>query len=471
ARGEYSTPNATHFPNGLATLEYEVRGLGLVPAIWTAPFEVSERAWVYENHPDWLVKNAQGQPIHAGTVARNKDQLFVLDTTNPGAQEYLRKTYSTLVNDWGIRYIKMDFMDDSGIEGYYYAPNTTALEAQRIGLKIIRETVGDSVYLDKDGSVMLNPVGYVDYGRTSQDTGHTFGASKDAAPGIAARYYMNRNFFVADPDAFTVSTQTVADQTWHGGTKPATLDEARVSIALAAVSGGMFEIGDDLPSLSKAPERLALIQNQDLIQMVRLGRASVPLDLMSFAAEDGQPSIFFLKEEDRQSILTVFNWTDKEIDRAIDLATTGLPATGQYIVKDVLDNQEIPIRSGGMLAFHQPPHSVRVLKIVDAHIPAIGPSVTTDHPSAGKAGATLRFAAHVKGSEAVLSYHWDFGDGVTLDGSEVNHAYTQPGEYEVHLMATGLDGLTTEDHFHLPISGHMPTTFDPPSIKRYPPAR
>ena len=58
ARGEYSTPNATLFPQGLATLEYAVRGLGLVPGIWTSPFQVSDRSWVHEHHPDWLVKNA-----------------------------------------------------------------------------------------------------------------------------------------------------------------------------------------------------------------------------------------------------------------------------------------------------------------------------------------------------------------------------------------------------------------------------
>jgi alpha-galactosidase len=471
ARGEYSTPNATLFPQAVAALEYKVRGLGLVPGIWTAPFEVSERSWVYENHPDWLVKNAAGQPIHAGTVVDDKDRLMVLDATNPGAQEYLRKTYSTLVNDWGVRYIKMDFMDDSGIEGYYYAPHTTALEAQRIGLKIIRDTVGDEVYLDKDGSPMLNPVGYVDYGRISQDTGHTFDASKEAAPGIAARYYMNRNFFVADPDAFTVSTQTIDDQSWHESSKPATLDDAKVSIALAAVSGGMFEIGDALPSLSKAPERLALIQNQEMIHIIRLGRASVPLDLMNFAAEDEQPSVFFLKEDRRQSTLTVFNWTDKEREHSIDLTTAGLPASGQYSVTDVLDQREVPVPAGGVLAFHQPPRSVRVLKIIDAHIPAAAPGVRTDHPSAGNAGADLRFAAHNLGDDAVVSYGWDFGDGVRLEGSEVKHTYSEPGQYDVVLTATGLSGLSTEDRFQLRISGHMPTTFDPPSIKRYQPSK
>jgi alpha-galactosidase len=470
ARGEYITPNATLFPQGLAGLEYKVRGLGLVPAIWTAPFEISERSWVYQNHPDWLVKNAKGQPIHAGTVVDNKDQLFVLDTTNPEAQKYLRKTYSTLVDEWGIRSIKMDFMDDSLIEGYYYKPNTTALEAQRIGLKIIRDTVGDDVYLDKDGSPMLNPVGYVDYGRISQDTGHTFDASKEAAPGIAARYYMNRTFFVTDPDAFTVSTQTIDDQSWHESKKPATLDEARVSIALAAVSGGMFEIGDALPSLSKAPERLALIQNLDLIRMIRLGRASLPLDLMNFAIEDEQPSIFFLKEDDRQSILTIFNWTNKEKDRSIDLTIAGLPATGQYQVTDVLDNGEIPA-PGARLTFHQSPHSVRVLKIIDAHIPAVAPTIITDHPSDGRAGLMLKFVAHSRGSGAVISYHWDLGDGVTLEGSEVRHIYTEPGEYEVHLTGTSVGSPDAHDDFRLRISGYMPTTFDPQSIKRLQPAR
>ena len=209
----------------------------------------------------------------------------------------MRKTYQTLVRDWGVRYIKMDFMDDTAIEGKYFRPDTSALQAQRIGLGIIRQTIGNGVLLDKDGSVMLNPVGFVDFGRISQDTGHTFEASSEAVSGIAARYFMNRNYFVADPDAFSVSRQTVDDQAWHNSTKPLTQDEAEVSIALAAVSGGMYEIGDDLPTLGSEPDRLALVQNQDLIDMVRLGKSSTPLDLMSYLPNDLQPSIFLAKRE------------------------------------------------------------------------------------------------------------------------------------------------------------------------------
>ncbi len=468
ARGEYSTANSTLFPFGLAGLEQEVTSIGLVPGLWTAPFEVSERSWVYQNHPDWLVHNGNGKPIRIGWVVDHSDRLFVLDCTNPEAQEYLRNTYATLVHTWGIRYIKMDFMDDSAIEGHYYRANSTAMEAQRIGLGIIRQTVGENVLLDKDGSVMLNPVGYVDFGRISQDTGHTFDASKDAASGIAARYYMNRNFFVADPDAFTVSTQTVDDQAWHGGNHPLTLDEAKVSIALAAVSGGIYEIGDDLPTLGSDPsERLALVQNEDLIDMVRQGRASTPVDLMTYMPEDEQPSIFFLKESSRQSILTIFNWTNNSRTHMLMLSSLGLSGKGPYTLYDVLEKKHIPVSGLKPFAVTQSAHSVRVLKIIDTAVAAQTPAVLIQHPTSVKAGERATFSAHPAHQDApVVSYQWELGDGVTLQGTQVSHTYTHAGSYQVTLTAKGIDGLASKDSFRLTVTGYLPTKFSPAQNRR-----
>lgn len=468
ARGEYVTANATVFPRGLEPLEYNVRGLGLTPGIWTAPFQASERSSVYQQHRDWLVKNAQGEPIHAGFVEDGKDPLYVLDTTNPAAQTYLRETYKKLVRDWGIHYIKMDFMDDSAIEGYYYKPHTTAMEAQRIGLAIIREAVGDQVYLDKDGSAMLNPVGYVDYGRISQDTGRSFGASRDAATGIAARYYMNRNFFVSDPDAFTVSTQRISDQTWHEGKQPLTLDEARVSMALAAVSGGMLEIGDNLPSLQNSPDRLALIENRDLIDMVRLGKASVPMDLVSYTAADQQPSIFYLKESGRQSILTVFNWTEQPRSKTIRLADLGLATTGRYTIADVLDGRAVA-SSSGSLQLEQPARSVQVLKIVDDNTPAAAPAIDAKCAEGGHAGESLTISAAAKGEDPALLFRWDFGDGVQAEGAHVTHAWTEPGNYAVRVTAVGLDDTHAEQKFTVQVKGYLPTAFSPARNQRYQP--
>jgi alpha-galactosidase len=466
ARGEYSTPDANLFPRGLGYVGDVVRRNGLTFGVWTAPFEVSERAWVYQNHKDWLLHNAAGQLIHIGNVTNHTDLLYVLDTTNPGAQDYLRQTYSTLYN-WGVRFIKMDFMDDSAVEGAYYRPNTTALEAQRIGLKIIRSTVGEDVVLDKDGSPMLNPVGIVDTGRISQDTGHTFGASRDAASGIAARYYMNRNFFVADPDAFTVSTQTVDDQSWHGGQRQLSLEEAKVSIALAAVAGGMFELGDDMPTLGSSKERLELVKNADLLDMAHFGHASTPTDLMTYAASDLQPSIFLLKEDNRQSILTIFNWSEGELKRAINLTSLGLKGTDNYQITEVFGDQSCCRNSSDAISLVQPAHSVRMFKLIDNAVPAAPPAFEVQSATAGKAGETLTFSGEgVPNAAPVLAYHWEFGDGSSTEGMKVQHTFTHSGEYAVHVTATGLNATANSKDVKVKISGNIATRFIPADKKR-----
>jgi len=469
ARGEYATPDGKAFPRGMAYVGHQVENQGITFGLWVAPFQVSERSWVYEHHRDWLVHNLAGEPIHLGKVGGNSkfDELYALDTTNPGAQDYLRSTYRTLVNDWGTRFIKMDFMDSSAVEGVFYRPNTTALEAQRIGLEIIRSTVGDDVVLDKDGSPMLTPVGIVNTGRISQDTGHTFGSTRDAATGIAARYYMNRNFYVSDPDAFTVSRQVIPDRGWHGNKQPLTLEEAEASIALSAVSGGMFEIGDDLPALGASPDRLALVRNSDLLDMARLSRAAVPLDLMTYRPEDKQPSVFLLHESPRQKILTVFNWTTETSSHTFRLDTLGLRANGSYTATDVLRAGAVPIDNGA-LVITLPPHSVRMLKLIDTTVPETAPVFEDHAPVEGQAGVLVDFHAAATDADApVLVYRWDFGDGVSADGTDVSHAYTQAGQYAVTVTATGLNGQSARKTLGVSITGAVPTLYIPAAKERY----
>jgi hypothetical protein len=468
ARGEYATPDAYLFPQGVGYVGRQVDDQGLTFGLWVAPFEVSERSWVYEHHKDWLVHNQSGELIHIGKVhGQNSDELYALDTTNPGAQEYLRFTYRTLTKDWGTGLIKMDFMDTAAVEGVRYRPNTTALEALRIGLEIIRSTVGKDVILDKDGSYMLTPVGLVNTGRIGQDTGHTFGSTHDAATGIAARYYMNRNFYVSDPDAFTVSKQVISDRGWHRNTVPLTLEEAEDSIALTAISGGMFEIGDDLPTLGASPERVALVKNSDLLDMAKLGRASLPFDLMTYRPEDKQPSIFLLEETPRQQILTVFNWTEKPLSHTLGLAELGLNANGSYTATDVLRGGAVPIENG-TLAIALPPQSVRMLKLIDTSIPEEAPALEAHAPATALAGDLVEFhAAAVSVDAPVLEYHWEFGDGVSADGADVSHAYTYASQFTVTATATGLNGGTAQKTLGISVTGAVPTAYNPAAKQRY----
>jgi alpha-galactosidase len=456
ARGEFVTANATQFPDGMGFVAHHILRDGLTVGLWTAPFEVSSRAWVYEHHKDWLVHNAEGQPIPLEDVWRQGvDTLYALDTTHPGAQEYLRQTYKTLVREWGVRFIKMDFMDTTAIEGYYYRPNTTALEAQRIGLQIIRDTVGNDVILDKDGSPMLNPVGIVDTGRVSADTGHSFLRSKNAAPGIAARFYMNGNFFIDDPDAFNITdTYLVEHSSEHSSQSLAT---AQTSIALSAIAGGMYEIGDDLLVLGSEKDRLALVENRDLLNMAKGGRASTPVDLMTYEPEDGQPSIFLLRQSPRQTILTVFNWTDKPRSRSLSLSDLGIPVSSTMTATGVMDSSAaFVLECGAIRLENQAPQSAVVIKLVDTAVAKTAPTVTVRVPSQSKAGETIAFSAKAdpEGVPA-LRYHWDFGDGTISEGPNVSHCYTRAADFTVRLTVDGTDDAPYEHSFSIGVSGEL----------------
>jgi alpha-galactosidase len=466
ARGEFATPNATQFPDGMRFVGHYLTGKGLTFGVWTAPFEVTTRAWVYEHHKDWFVHNAKGEPIPIGDVWNQKtDTLYALDTTHPGAQQYMRDTYRTLVREWGVRFIKLDFMDTTAIEGYHYRPNTTALEAQRIGLQVIRDAVGDEVILDKDGSPMLNPVGLVDTGRISADTGHSFERTKNAASGIAARFYMQRNFFVNDPDAFNVTATHLMERANERSS--ISLGAAQASIALSAVSGGMYEIGDDMLVLGseKEKDRLALVENRELLNIAKVGQASTPLDLMTYEPEDEQPSIFLLRQDQRQAILTVFNWTNTVRSHTLRLTDLGLgglglPAGHTFAATDVLNqNETVALVNGAVRLENQPPQSVRVIKLIDNSVAEAAPTVTAQVPAAANAGETITLSALSAPADAgavpAVAYHWDFGDGTSADSPKASHAYTVAGEFTIRLTVDGVDGVSAHQSFTVKVTGKL----------------
>jgi alpha-galactosidase len=455
ARGDWMAPNVKTFPHGMRALGQELTGLGLKVSGFVVPFRVSRESWIYQRHKSWLVRNAHGDPLALGS----NRQEFVLDVTNPGAQKYLRHTYLTMARDWGWQYINLDGMENTAVEGYRYRPNTTAIEALRIFLKIVRQSVGDELVLKKDGSPMLATVGFVDVGRISIDTFHNFRTTKDAEIGVAGHYYAHRNFWVNDADCINVGRQVrPMDASPVGGAlpPPLSLGEAQVSIVLGALSGGSYELGDDLPTLGADPERLGLVINPNLLQMFKLGRAAKPLDLLTYRPEDEQPSIFLLREDDRQSMLAVFNWTDNakshEFELERDLGLTGASSLHLY---DALD-QDQPIASDGLRLKlrDQPPHSVRLIKIVDASRPATAPTLNVRAPDHGKLLEDLQFSAGATANGVPsIDYHWDFGDGITADGPLQTHAYTLPGAYKVKLIAAGVDGVPAERIFPVSIDG------------------
>jgi hypothetical protein len=219
----------------------------------------------------------------------------------------------------------------------------------------------------------------------------------------------------------------------------------------------MYEIGDDMLVLGSQKDRLALVENADLLNMAKIGRASTPVDLLTYEADDQQPSIFFLQESPHQAILTVFNWTQTPRSHVLKLSDLGLPAVHAFRASDVLNpDAPVTLENGSVRIENQPAESVRVIKLIDSNVSPAPPSVKAQVPSSANAGETIHLTAQTDdASVPALEYHWDFGDGTSASGPKVSHAYTRAAAFTVHLTVDGVDGVPAAQTFSVNVTGDL----------------
>ena len=222
----------------------------------------------------------------------------------------------------------------------------------------------------------------------------------------------------------------------------------------------MYEIGDDMLVLGSEKDRLALVENRELLNIAKVGRASTPMDLMTYEPEDEQPSVFFLHESQRQSILTVFNWTNTVRSHTLRLADLGLPTGHTFAATDVLNsNETVTLGDGAVRLENQSPQSVRVIKLIDTSVAATAPTVTAQVPAVANTGETITLSALSAPAEAsgvpAVAYHWDFGDGTSADSPKVSHAYTNAGEFTIRLTVNGVDGVPVQKDFSVKVTGSL----------------
>ena len=165
-------------------------------------------------------------------------------------------------------------------------------------------------------------------------------------------------------------------------------------------------------------------------------------------------SVFLLSEDSRQSVLAVFNWTEKPGSHQFSFADLKLAAGHNYRFEDIFDSQRHVSASGNSIALDQPAHSVRMIKIIDTAVSAAGPSVSVDAPDHAKVDENVKLTTRVDPNGVpALSYRWDFGDGTTEQGRQVVHCYTKSGNYTVRVTVEGIDGIPAEKQTSISVSG------------------
>jgi melibiase-like protein len=130
------------FPQGIRHFSDEIRKLGLCPGIWWSPQVYLDSQLALE-HPEWLLYKDDGQIYKIGDFG-------FLDISVKPACEFIDRTLKTLIQDWGMDAIKMDFWSQqfSACEIHRSQPNYTAIQSRKILFDIIRK------YLPDDGIFM-----------------------------------------------------------------------------------------------------------------------------------------------------------------------------------------------------------------------------------------------------------------------------------------------------------------------------
>ena len=246
AMGDWLETGAAFGGNVQGVLK-QVRERGFEPAIWVAPFVAEEKSHVFQQHPDWFVKDADGKPLRSDRVTFGgwrRGPWYVLDGTHPAVQQHFEKFFRTMKRDWGCTYFKLDANFWGTIHGgHFYDPRATRIEAYRRGMQAILRGVENSFVLGCNHPIWPS-LGLIHGSRSSNDIKRTWERIETTARQNLSRNWQNGRLWWNDSDAI-VLTGDLPD------------NEFQFHATAIYASGGMLLSGDDLTKISA--EKLSML--------------------------------------------------------------------------------------------------------------------------------------------------------------------------------------------------------------------
>ena len=309
-----------------------IRTRGFQPAIWVAPFVAERDSHVFQQHPDWFVRDTDGAPLRSDQVTFGgwrRGPWYVLDGTHPDVQAHFRHVFSTMNREWGVTYFKLDAIVWGAIHGgRFHDPTATRIEAYRRGMQAILKGAGDSFILGCNHPIWPS-AGLIHGSRSSNDIKRDWTRIRTTAQQNLLRNWQNGRLWWNDPDAVCLA----GDLPEHEFVFHATAIYA---------TGGMVLSGDDLARIPE--ERLAMLRKL-------LPPTGVPA-VFDGAAPAFGVTVGRIHLPDRQMVC-VFNATETATDVTVAL-------DGRRRVRDLWSGASLGARRELTLALA--PHSARLLE-------------------------------------------------------------------------------------------------------------
>lgn len=238
--GDWLIENKTKFPNGMKAMVDEIHSSGFQAGLWLAPFVAEKDSTLYKEHPDWFFRH-NGEMFCGGS---NWSGFYSLDIDHPEVQDYLRRVFRRVFDEWGFDLVKLDFL--YGAAPYGTAHETRAARMIR-AMKFLRELCGEHAILGC-GVPVMPAFGLVEYCRISCDVTLDWDdelkmrvihrerpSTKNALGNIVSRRMLNNRAYRSDPDVFFLRTENCK------------LTDAQKDMlaTVDALLGGVFLTSDD----------------------------------------------------------------------------------------------------------------------------------------------------------------------------------------------------------------------------------
>lgn len=215
----------------------------------------------------WLKQNGKYKKI---------DGAYCLDPTHPGTKLFIASDMKKF-KDWGIEYLKCDFMSNGAIEAdsWYDKKCYTGIQAYNKGMSFLRKQAGDNIYLLLSIAPMF-PAQYTHGRRISCDAWGTIDHTKYVMNNSSYGWWLNQVYFANDPDHLVMKTLG------EGGKETEGTNRARIT---SGVITGAFICGDNFsdkvdagyPSLSRE-RALTMLTNEKINEIPRTCQAFRPVE-------------------------------------------------------------------------------------------------------------------------------------------------------------------------------------------------
>lgn len=332
--------DTSRFPRGMKYVADRIHALGLKAGIWIAPFWIDEGCGLHKTNPDYLLHDEDGNLIRIGRGFKDMP-YYRLDVSNPGAVEYVIGRIDQIINEWGYDMIKMDFLELATELPFpeekkirFFDPSLPSLEHFRNACSAIQnyvESLNKDIFMSPCGSPAMfltgifrsNYVAEDAVVKLSPDSWDEHAGVKAFVRSWATKYYLNNRVWTNNCESVILDER-----------RP--FNEALINATAAALTGGLYFTGDELPKLPG--ERLKIYSR--ILPLYK--ETAVPVDIY----EGINPVTWKLAIKtgwEEWAVIGLFNLEDFEVDINLEFKKLGMESGKEYLAFDFWNQRFIGV--------------------------------------------------------------------------------------------------------------------------------